>query len=326
MGKFNVGILGSGMIAGVMAKTVNGMKDVALYAVGSRSMEKAKAFADKFGCRKAYGTYEDLVSDKKIDLIYIATPHSEHYANARLCIQYKKPVLCEKAFTANAKQAEELIHFAEEKGVFIAEAIWTRYMPLLNTITDAIDNGVIGEPKMLTANLGYAIKDVPRLVRPELAGGALLDLGVYPLNFAAMIFGSDVEKITSACTFTKSGVDEQNSMTLTYADGRMAVLHSTMCSNTDRRGIIYGTEGYMEIANINNYEGIKIYDLSGKKVASCKRPKQITGYEYEVEACMKALKKNKLECPEMPHAETIRMMKMMDSIRAEWGIKFPFED
>ncbi len=182
LGKFNVGIMGAGNIAGVMADTLNKMKGVRLYAVASREKVKADVFAGKYGCKKAYGSYEELVTDKKADLIYIATPHSEHFANARLCIEHGKPVLCEKAFTANAAQAEELIKLSEEKGVFLAEAIWTRYMPMLSTIREVLGSGVIGEPKTLTANLGYVIDNVPRLLEPALAGGALLDVGVYTLN------------------------------------------------------------------------------------------------------------------------------------------------
>ena len=168
--KFNVGIMGAGNIAGVMANTVNKMKNAKLYGVASREQVKADVFAGKYGCKKAYGSYEELAMDKKVDLIYVASPHSEHYANAKLCMEHGKPVLCEKAFTANAAQAEELIRMSEEKGVFLGEAIWTRYMPMLSTIREVIDSKVIGEAKTLTANLGYVIDGVPRLQDPALAG------------------------------------------------------------------------------------------------------------------------------------------------------------
>lgn len=324
--KFNIGIMGAGNIAGVMAATVKKMKHAKLYAVASRDQIKADVFAGKYGCKKAYGSYEDLVKDKKVDLIYIATPHSEHYDNAKLCIEYGKPVLCEKAFTANAGQAQELIDLAREKGVLIAEAMWVRYMPMLTTIQQVIGSGVIGEPKMLTANLGYVINHVKRLQEPALAGGALLDVGIYPLNFAVMLFGHNIEKIDASCTYTESGVDEQESITIHYRDGKVAVLNSSMLALSDRKGIIYGTKGYAIVENINNFESIAVYDASYKQVAFYKRPKQISGYEYEVEACMKAIKAGELECREMPHSETIRMMKMMDAIRADWGIVYPFEE
>lgn len=323
--KFHIGIMGSGNIAGVMAATVKKMKHVKLYAVASREQVKADVFASKYGCKKAYGSYEDLVKDKKVDLIYIATPHSEHFENAKLCIEYGKPVLCEKAFTANAKQAQELIDMAKARGVLIAEAMWVRYMPMLTTIQQVIGSGVIGEPKMLTANLGYVIDHVQRLRDPALAGGALLDVGIYPLNFAVMLFGHNIEKIDASCTYTNTGVDEQESITIHYCDGKVAVLNSSMLALSDRKGIIYGTKGYAIVENINNFESIAVYDASYKQVAFYKRPKQISGYEYEVEACIKAIKAKEVECCEMPHSETIRMMKMMDEIRAGWGIVYPFE-
>ncbi len=324
-GKFNIGIIGTGNIAGVMANTVNQMKNVKLYGAASREKVKADVFAGKYGCKKAYGSYEELAADKKVDLIYIATPHSEHYANARMCLEYGKPVLCEKSFTANASQAEELIRLAREKRVFIAEAIWTRYLPMLATIREVVGSGVIGEPRTLTANLGYVIDKVERLQNPALAGGALLDVGVYPLNFALMLFGHGIEKIISHCTYTKTGVDEQNAITLQYTDGRMAYLNSSMVSVSDRKGIIYGTKGFLIVENINNFQSVAVYDPGYKKIAQYKCPKQISGYEYEVEACMKAIRKGDIECEEMPHGEILRVMEIMDGLRKEWGIVYPFE-
>ena len=323
--KYNIGIIGSGNIAGVMADTIKRMKNVRLYAVASRSKVKADVFAEKYGCKKAYGSYEELASDSKVDLVYIATPHSEHYENAKLCLLNGKPVLCEKAFTANAAQAKELIRISQERRVLLAEAIWTRYMPMLATIREVLGSGIIGEPKTLTANLGYLIERVARLQEPALAGGALLDVGVYTLNVASMIFGDDIETIESSCTYTKTGVDEQNSITIYYKDGRMAVLNSSMISLSDRKGIIYGTKGFAIIENINNYESITVFDPRYKEIASYKRPRQISGYEYEVEACIKALENGEIECGEMPHSEIIRMMEIMDGLRAKWGIVYPFE-
>ena len=162
-----VGILGAGRIAATMARTLNGMKEAEAYAVASRSLEKAEAFARANHVEKAYGSYEELVKDEEVELDYIATPHSEHYENARLCIRHKKPVLCEKAFTANAKQAKELLDYAKKEKVFITEAMWVRYLPMLQTIRAELADGAIGTPTMLTANLGYLISEVPRLQRPE---------------------------------------------------------------------------------------------------------------------------------------------------------------
>ena len=325
MKKLKMAILGAGGIASTMAGTISRMEQVECYAVGSRSMEKAQAFAQKFGFQKAYGSYEELVKDEEVEQVYIATPHSEHYENARLCIRHKKPVLCEKAFTANAKQAKELLDYAKKEKVFITEAMWVRYLPMLQTIRAELADGAIGTPTMLTANLGYLINEVPRLQRPDLAGGALLDVGVYPINFARMIFGDRIVKISSACTYTDSGVDEQDSITLIYEDGRVAQLAASMLGLSDRRGTIYGTKGFMVIENINNFESLTVYDTGYRPVKKIERPEQISGYEYEVEACIRALSEGKLECEEMLHSETLRVMELMDALREEWGVKFPFE-
>ena len=325
MKKRKMAILGTGGIASVMADTISRMDSVECWAVGSRSLEKAQAFAEKYGFQRAYGSYEELAEDGETELVYIATPHSEHFENAMLCIRNRKPVLCEKAFTANAGQARELLAYAEQEGVFITEAMWVRYMPMLETIRRELADGVIGEPTMLTANLGYLIDQVPRLQRPELAGGALLDVGVYPLNFARMLFGGQVARISSACTLTDTGVDEQDSITLFYEDGRVAQLAASMKGLSDRRGTVYGTKGFLVIENVNNFESMTVYDTGRRVVKHLERPGQISGYEYEVEACIRALSEGKLECEEMPHAETIQVMELMDGLRREWGVTFPFE-
>lgn len=265
------------------------------------------------------------MADKKVDLIYVATPHSEHYENVKMCLEAGKPVLCEKAFTLNAAQAEELVRIAAEHKVFLAEAMWTRYMPMLTTIREVIGSGIIGEPKTLTANLGYVISDKERLTNRALGGGALLDVGVYTINFALMIFGHNISKIASCCTFTETGVDEQNAICLQYYDGKAANLNSSMVSLSDRQGIIYGTKGFAVVENINNFESIAVYDRQYKKVASYKCPKQISGYEYEVAACIDAIKCGQIECAQMPHSETLRVMRIMDEIRSQWGMKYPCE-
>lgn len=320
-----IGIIGTGKMAEVMAGTIKRMKNVKCHGVASRSEERAQEFANKYGVKVAYTSYEEMMLDEKIDLVYIATPHSEHYANMKLCIENGKNVLCEKSFTANAKQAEEILALAKEKGVFAAEAMWVRYMPMLTTIKGILNSGIIGEPTMLTANLGYQISDKKRLTAPELAGGALLDLGVYVLNFAAMMFGKEIEKMDSSCILTNTGVDASESITITYKDGKMAVLNCTMNALSDRCGVIYGPKGYIVIENINNFVSVTVYDVNYKAVKSVKAPKQITGYEYEVYSCMEAIEKGEKECWEMPHDETLRIMRQMDELRAQWGVVYPFE-
>ena len=325
MKKYKIGIIGCGHIAEKMAATINGMQETESYAVAARSLEKAQAFASKWNFSKAYGSYEELVADSEIDLVYIATPHSHHYEHARLCIMNGKPVLCEKSFTANARQAEELIRLAEEKNVFITEAIWTRYMPLSVKMKELLDEEVIGTPYTLSANLGYVIADKDRIAKPELAGGALLDIGVYTLNFAAMAFGNDIKEIHSACQLTATGVDGQENITLFYNDGKMASLQSSVYAQTDRMGVISGDKGFMVIENINNPECIKIFDTDYKLKAEYKAPEQITGFEYQVRASIEAIENGWKESPYMPHKETIRIMHQMDALRKEWGVKYPWD-
>ena len=324
-----LGILGAGKIAGTMADTVNRMKrakvgDVELYAVASRSLEKAKAFAEKNHVEKAFGSYEEMLSDPELDFVYIATPHSHHYEHALLCIHFGKHVLCEKAFTANAKQAAEVFEQAAGKGVLVTEAIWTRYQPMRGMINEVISSGIIGDAWKVTANLDYVISHVERVKQPELAGGALLDVGVYTINFAEMIFGR-ADHVSGVCILTDTGVDAQNSITMTWDDGRMAVLTSGMRSLSDRQGIIYGTKGFIIVENINNPQKITIYDEAYQVIKEIPCPAQLTGYEYEVLETCEAIRQKKAECDSMPHEETIHVLEVMDSLREQFGIVYPFE-
>lgn len=324
--KLRVGILGAGSIAKKMADTLAKMGKAEAYAVASRDLEKAQIFAKVHGVTQAYGSYQEMLKDENVDLVYIATPHTLHYENARMCVDFGKPVLVEKPFCVNTKEAEKLLAYAKERGVFITEAIWTRYMPMRDMINQELASGSIGEPKMLTANLGYVMTHKERLMKPELAGGALLDVGIYPLNFAAMVFGHNIKQIQSFATFTETGVDANDSVTIIYEDGKMAVLNSSMLAISDREGIIQGSKGYMIVNNINNPQSYTIYDGSYKQVKSVKAPEQISGYEYEIEACKKALDAKKLSCEEMPHEETLWMMRQMDQIRMQCKISYPFEN
>ncbi|MCR5687843.1 MAG: Gfo/Idh/MocA family oxidoreductase [Lachnospiraceae bacterium] len=321
----NIAFLGAGGIAGVMATTLQPLKDVTCYAVAARSADRAQVFADKYGFAKAYGSYTDMLEDPGVELVYIATPHSHHYEHIRLCLNHGKHVLCEKAFTANAKQAEEVLRLAESKGLLLTEAMWIRYMPMASKIREVVNSGVIGRPTSLSANLGYPLEHRERLVSPALCGGALLDLGVYVLNFAAMVFGNDIESISANCVRYHTGVDAQETIMLAYPDGRMATLYATMLAQTDRRGMINGTNGYIEIDNINNFEAMRVYNLERRVVAEYAAPTQVTGYEYEVQSAMKAIREGQIECQEMTHYDTLLMMQLMDTIRSAWNFKFPYE-
>ena len=323
-------ILAAGGMARKMAEAVTGIEKagtvrIQKYAVASRDLSRAEEFAKEWGFEKAYGSYEELAADPEVELVYVASPHSHHYEHAKLCLEHGKHVLVEKAFTVNAAQAEDLMKLAREKQVLLTEAIWTRYMPSRKMIGDLLESGIIGKVSSMTANLGYPLMDVPRLVQPELAGGALLDLGVYSITMALMLFHEEITDVVSAAVFSPEGVDWMNSITLTFADGKMAVLNSNMTARTDCRAIVNGDEGYMEITEINNPEEIRVFDRDGKLRECFQVPEQINGYEYEVLACIRAIGEGKMECEEMPHSETLRVMRLMDQIRGQWGFRLPCE-
>ncbi|MDR0411984.1 MAG: Gfo/Idh/MocA family oxidoreductase [Treponema sp.] len=318
-----VGILGAGNIAGKMAQTLVLMGTEAS-AVASRDLGKARAFADKFHVKTAYGSYEELYQSD-VDLVYVATPHSHHYAQMRDCLENGKHVLCEKAFTINTAQAREILELGRRKGLLVAEAIWTRYMPMRKVMDEILASRVVGRPMILTANLDYVSQTLERLIRPELAGGALLDLGVYTINFALMCFGSSIKRIESTFVPFSTGVDAMSNTTLVYDDDRMAMIHSSMMCRSDRRGMVFGEKGYIEFININNCEGIRVFDANDRLINSYETPKQLTGFEYQVTACERAITTGLTECPEMPHSEILKVMEIMDKIRGVWGVKYPEE-
>lgn len=323
---FRIGIIGAGWIARKMCRAIAPFTDMEIYAIASRTLEKAEAFAAEHNIRKAYGSYEEMVSDPAVDLIYIATPHSHHYDHAMLALEHRKPVLVEKAFTANARQAEKLIETARSKGVFITEAIWTRYMPLSHKIKEIMESGIIGEPRVLTATLCYLMENKERIVSGDLCGGALLDLGVYTLNFARMYFGTDIVKTVTNCHLGPSGMDMHESISLSFADGKMANLQSGALCLNDRQGIISGTEGYIRVDNINCPEVVEVYRNYELVQRYTKDDDMVNGYEYQVIECRRCIEEKLLESPMMPHEETISIMKQMDDLRKEWGVRYPYDD
>ncbi len=320
-----VGILGTGYIAVKMAETINRMEEAECFAVASRSLKKAEAFKQDYHFKRAYGSYEDLVRDEEIDLVYIATPHSRHYEDALLSIEHGKAVLCEKPFMVNADQARTVVERARAKKVFLAEAIWTRYMPSRTIIDDVIRSGKIGTVTSLSANVGYDIQYRERIRQPELAGGALLDLGVYCLHFARMFLGSEVTKSVSLHELLETGVDAVNSISLKYKNGQIAGLYCSVLEAAEQQGIIRGSKGCIIAKNLINIDEIEIFGADRELIERIAVPEQISGYEYEILAVKKALEEGRLECEEIPLDETIGLMEQMDGFRAEWGIRFPFE-
>jgi len=334
-GKMRVGIIGTGWIAEKAAITLNGLAERALngdaaaaceaYAVGSRTTETAETFAAKWNIPKAYGSYSELIADPDVDIIYVGTPHSHHYDVTREALLAGKPCLVEKAFMANARQAEDIIKLAQERSVFIAEAIWTRYQPAVALVRQLIGSGRIGTPRLLTATLGYSMGDKPRIMRADLCGGALLDLGVYALNFARMFFPADIVSIDGTCVKSDTGMDLTNAMTLVLADGMLCNLQSSAACVGDNIGVIAGTEGNLIIDNINNPQTITVNGPNRTYVETIRVPQQITGYEYQFMACRQALIDGLTEPREMPHEETLYVMRLMDRLREKWGVRYPMD-
>lgn len=323
MRPMKIGFIGAGHISGKMAACVQKLPDVEACAVASRELQRAESFAAKWGFHKAYGSYEDLVMDPEVDLVYVATPNSHHHAHSLLAIRAGKPVLCEKAFTMNAREAEELVSEARSRGVFLCEAVWTRFMPLSHKIKELLDSGIIGRPRQMSASLCYAMEGKERILRPELGGGALLDLGVYCLNFARMYFGPDITGTDSSCLLGESGTDMYESVTLRWADGKVACLQSSALSRCNREGLITGDEGYMVVDNINCPQAVRVYRDYRLVEEHFPPESQISGYEYELLACRDALERGALESEYMPHSESIEIMKQMDALRRGWGVDFP---
>ena len=324
-GILRVGIIGTGWIAEKAAITLNGLADCEAYAVGSRSIEKAEAFAAKWCIAKAYGSYAELIADKDVDLVYVGTPHSHHYDVTHQALLADKPCLVEKAFMANRREAAEILQLAHERRVFIAEAIWTRYQPAVGIIRGLISSGRIGTPRLLTATLGYSMGDKPRIMRADLCGGALLDLGVYALNFTRMFFPDDIVSMESQCVKSQSGMDLTNAITLVLADGMLCNLQSSAACVGDNIGVIAGTEGNLIIDNINNPQQITVNGPNRTYVETINVPQQITGYEYQFQACRQALIDGLTAPREMPHEETLYIMQLMDTLRQKWGVRYPMD-
>ena len=320
-----LGILGPGRIARTVAATLVQMPEIECYAVASRNRERAAEFAKDFGFEKVYDSYEAMLQDPALELVYIATPHSHHYEQMMLCLEHGKHVICEKAFTMNADQAQKVRAFAARKGLYVAEAIWTRYMPSRKLINDIVASGIIGKVNTLTANLSYNIAYKERIMEPALAGGALLDIGIYGLNFALMHFGSDIERMESTVKLTETGVDAMETITIFYKDGRMAVLTHSIYCRSDRKGIIHGETGYLVVENINNPQSVSVYDASDNLLEFHKVPQQISGYEYEFQEAVRCIREGKTEAESMPMETTVQLMEIMDSLRKTWGVVYPQE-
>lgn len=326
MKKLNVAFMGTGHIADKVAETVKQIPEINLYAVGSRSQEKADAFAAKHGFKKAYGSYESMLSDSEVELVYIATPHGVHEENLMECLNSGKNILCEKSFTLNEKQAESVLDNAAEKGLYVAEAIWCRYSPMALTIKDFIKSGKLGKINTITANLGYNVWERERVHKLELGGGALLDVGIYCLNFADLIDPSDIVSIdVDAEIDSKEKTDKYENIFLKLKSGVNVNLYSSLTGRTDRYGYVYGSEGYLVIDNINNYSRLRAYDniSDSEPYLDIKAPQMISGYEYEFLEAKRCIESGLTQSPMATWDQTLRLMSRMDSIRKKMGVVYP---
>ncbi len=320
-----VGIIATGWIAEKAALTIQQLEGVTCQAVASRTIDRAQDFARKWGIPCAYGSYSELLDADDIDLVYIGTPHSHHFDVTMEAIEKGKPCLVEKAFMANHDQALQVVSAARAKKVFVAEAIWTRYQPIVQTIRDIISSGRLGELRLLTGSIGYSMGNKPRIMRADLCGGALLDLGVYGINFVRMFCDAKIEQIESQCMKSDTGMDLTNTISWRMEGGIMANIQSTACSVNDNQGTICGTEGYLIVDNINNPQTVRVYKRDRIFVEEIKVPQQITGYEYQFLACKEALAQGLTESPYMPLDETLYIMRLMDDLRFKWGVHYPMD-
>ena len=320
------GILGPGSIAEKFATGLSVLPDARLAAIGSRNLDRAQAFADRFGAERAWGSYEKLANDPDIDVVYIATPHPVHFPAAKLCLEAGKAVLCEKPFTVNAEEATELIELARSRNLFLMEAMWTRFLPSFVHLRQLLSDQAIGEPRLLTADFGFAHNGGPehRLFNPLLAGGALLDVGIYVCSLASMIFGTPA-RIQTLAHLGETGVDELATFTFEYGNGALAQLNCAVRLDTPNEAMIAGTQGMIRIPAFW-WKGERLtLHRPGQAVDVLDLPMEGNGYNYEAAEVMRCLRAGEIESSVMPHAETLAQIQTLDAIRAQWGLEYPME-
>lgn len=324
--KIKWGILGPGGIAHKFADALKAIPDVEIVAVGSRDLQRANIFADAFDIPYRHGNYVELTANSEVDVIYVATPHPFHKACAMLCLEAGKAVLCEKPFTVDAEQAKALIGCAREHQRFLMEAMWTRFIPVMVQVRKWLFNGVIGEPRMLTADFGNQVPMTVenmkgRLFAPKLAGGALLDIGVYTVSLASMVFGAPT-KIASLAHIGETGVDEQSGILLSYDSGQIANLSCAITTRTSQDARIFGTKGAIHIPNFSRATSATL-EVIGKEPLRIEIPFTDNGFEYQAIEVINCLRAGKLESDVMPLDESLSIIKTMDTVRAQWGLEYP---
>jgi len=320
-------ILGPGNVARAFAEDMRLDQSAELVAIGSRSQERAKAFADKFNVARAHGSYEALVADADVDVIYVASPHIVHAEHMRICLEAGKHVLCEKPFTINATEAESVIAIARERGLFLMEALTPRHMPAARELMARIEAGAIGKVHMVVADLGKNAPFVPQagLYNLELGGGTLLGNGVYPISLACMVLGPAIEA-RGTCEIGSTGVDEQAIVSLRHADGGLSSVFTSLHTETPCRMFIYGSKGSIEAGpRTSRLRSFTIFDEQGNVVETVEPPTEGKGFVHEVRVVGECLRAGQTESPTLSLDDTLAIMRTMDTLRSDWGIRYPGE-
>ncbi|HRK34968.1 MAG TPA: Gfo/Idh/MocA family oxidoreductase [Candidatus Hydrogenedentes bacterium] len=321
------GILGTGAIARKFVKGLASIPDAELSAVGSRARSTADSFAAEFGVLRAHASYEALASDPDVDVIYVSTPHQLHCANTLLCLEHGKAVLCEKPFAINAAEARQMVKKAGEKKLFLMEAMWTRFIPVMLQVKQWLKEGRIGEPRMVMADFGFRAEVKPdwRLFSKEYGGGSLLDVGIYPISFASMVLGGEPVAVTGSAHIGETGVDEQAGMVLTYSGGRLAVLASGIRTETQHDAYILGEEGSIRVHAPFWCATEATLKVKDQDPVVFSQAHQSNGYEYQAMEVMHCMRQGKVESAGMTWNESVILMETMDRLRAQWGLKYTME-
>lgn len=324
MKRIRWGIAGPGNIARRFAQAVKNVEGAQLAAVVSRDKERGEAFAADFGIPLVFDGYEAMAASGAVDAVYIATPHPFHAPCAELFLKAGKHVLCEKPMCVNAAQAERMKTLAAENGVFLMEAMWTRFLPAIAEAKKIVDRGDIGEIMGIEADFCYRTEwgTIPRLFRPELAGGGLLDVGVYCLHFTSIFLGSAPESVT-AVAHTKEGVDLHTTVLLKYKNGAVANLSSAIGITKPETGYIYGTRGYICLPCFYGAQELQVH--TGDGVTAIRREYLGNGFEEEILEACRCIREGKLQSDTMPIDETIAILRQRDTVRQQIGIRYPFE-
>ena len=322
------GIIGTGNICSTFATALSSMKDVRLAAVASRDLSRAEAFAGRFGIDRAYGSYEELARDQELDVVYIGTPHPEHKENAALCIRHGKGVLCEKPFTLNGKDSRYLVELADNHRVFLMEALWTKLLPATRKVKEWIREGRIGEVRHMKVFFGFYSDFNPesRLYSPLLGGGALLDVGVYPISYVTYLLDRLPMRVYSSAVIGETGVDEQNAIIMKFSQGILAELSSAVCAEIGQDAEIIGSKGRIYVPRFWSAEEAMLYNSDNELVETIEEPFTVNGYVYEAEEVNRCLREGLLESKLLPLTDTLAIMDIMDRIRYEWGLIYPQEE